>query len=277
MAAEHSTRSGDELLCVRGLRKTFLQHREWSREKFLVCALDGVDLSLSEGQTLAVVGESGSGKSTLARCIALLEKPTSGEICFGGQDLLAASREELFPVRAQIQMIFQDPASALNPRFTAAEIIAEPLRIHRRGSPQGQRDRALKLMELVGLSTGWADRKPLEFSGGQRQRLAIARALALEPKLLILDEALSALDPPIQAQIINLLLELQKSRGLSYLYITHDLSAVGCLADEVAILARGRIVERAPTAKLFSHPQQPETQALLAAVPVLEPLARQEA
>jgi ABC-type glutathione transport system ATPase component len=242
-----------------------------------VQALDGVDLSLREGQTLAVVGESGSGKSTLARCIALLEKPTAGEIRFGGQDLLAASRADLFPVRAQIQMIFQDPAAALNPRFTAAQVIAEPLRIHRRGSPSEQRGRALALMELVGLSPKWASRKPLEFSGGQRQRLAIARALALEPRLLILDEALSALDPPIQAQIINLLLELQELGRLSYLYITHDLSAVGCLADEVAILARGRIVERAPTAALFSHPQQPETQALLAALPALESLARQEA
>lgn len=276
MAAEDSTRSGDELLRVSGLRKTFLQRREWSREKFLVCALDGVDLSLVEGQTLAIVGESGSGKSTLARCIALLEQPTAGEIWFGGRDLLAASREELFPVQAQIQMIFQDPAAALNPRFTAAEIIAEPLRIHRRGS-QEQRDRALGLMQLVGLKPDWAGRRALEFSGGQRQRLAIARALALEPRLLILDEALSALDPPIQAQIINLLLELQKSRRLSYLYITHDLSAVSCLADEVAILARGRIIERAPTAELVSHPQQPETQALLAAVPVLERLVRQEA
>ncbi len=270
-------RAADALLRVRGLRKTFVQKREWSREKFLVHALEGVDLSLSEGQTLAVVGESGSGKSTLARCIALLEKPTAGEIWFGGQDVRAASKEELFPVRAQIQIVFQDPAAALNPRFTAAEIIAEPLRIHCRGRPREQRARALELMELVGLSAGWASRKPLEFSGGQRQRLAVARALALEPKLLILDEALSALDPPIQAQIINLLLELQKSRRLSYLYITHDLSAVGCLADEVAVLARGRIVERAPIAELLSHPQQRETQALLAAVPALEPLARQEA
>ena len=277
MAVEHLTRVGDELLRVRGLRKTFVQRREWSREKFLVRALDGVDLSLTEGQTLAVVGESGSGKSTLSRCIALLEKPTVGEIWFGGQDVRAASREELFPVRAQVQMIFQDPAAALNPRFTAAEIVAEPLRIHRRGSQQEQRGRALELMEAVGLSPKWASRRPLEFSGGQRQRLAIARALALEPRLLILDEALSALDPPIRAQIINLLLELQKSRGLSYLYITHDLGAVSCLADEVAILAHGRIVERAPTASLFSHPQQQETQALLAAMPALEPLARQEA
>jgi len=277
MAVEHPTRAGDPLLRVRGLRKTLVQRREWSREKFLVHALNGVDLSLTEGQTLAVVGESGSGKSTLARCIALLERPAAGEIWFCGQDVLAAPREELFPIRAQIQMIFQDPAAALNPRFTAAEIIAEPLQIHRRGSQKEQRGRAVELMELVGLSPAWARRKPLEFSGGQRQRLAIARALALEPRLLILDEALSALDPPIQAQVINLLLELQKSRRLSYLYITHDLSAVRCLADEVAILARGRIVERASTAALFSHPRRPETQALLAAVPALEPLARQEA
>jgi ABC-type oligopeptide transport system ATPase subunit len=232
-----------------------------------------VDLTIYPGATYALVGESGSGKSTLGRCLALLEEPSSGEIWFEGKSLLALSGREMTSVRTQIQLIFQDPATALNPRLCAAEIVEEPLRIQRRGTRDEQRERALTLMEQVGLSRRSATRSPLEFSGGQRQRLAIARALTLEPKLLILDEALSGLDLSIQAQIVNLLLELQDSRWLAYLYISHDLSLVAHLADEVAVMHQGKIVERGKPAELFGRPKHPHTCALLAAMPVAAPSA----
>ena len=257
------------LLDVRGLRKSYEQGRWYSREKFHVTALDGVDLSISQGATLAVVGESGSGKSTLARCLVRLEEPSEGEIWYRGRNLLLLNRAALRAVRSEIQLIFQDPATALNPRLTAAEIVAEPLRIQHRGSRNEQRARALALMEQVGLSRNSARRRPAEFSGGQRQRLAIARALALEPRLLILDEALSALDLSVQAQIVNLLLELQESRGLTYLYITHDLSLIERLADEAVVMHRGRIVERGAPGELLRNPQDAQTHALVRAMPVL--------
>jgi ABC-type oligopeptide transport system ATPase subunit len=261
------------LLRVERLSKEYRQRRWYSRTAQPVIALDSVDLTIYPGATYALVGESGSGKSTLGRCLARLEEPSSGEIWFEGKSLLALSGREMASVRTQIQLIFQDPATALNPRFCAAEIVAEPLRIQRRGTRNEQRERALALMEQVGLSPRSAARSPLEFSGGQRQRLAIARALTLEPKLLILDEALSGLDLSIQAQIVNLLLELQDSRSLAYLYISHDLSLVAHLADEVAVMHQGKIVERGRPAELFGRPQHPHTCALLAAMPVAEPSA----
>jgi ABC-type glutathione transport system ATPase component len=255
------------LLKVCGLSKSYSQ-RDWlSRDKFHVQAVDKVDLEVRLGSTVALVGESGSGKSTLARCLALLEKPNSGEIWFEGKLLSSIETRELLPMRRQIQIIFQDAALALNPRFTAAEIVAEPLAIQGIGTKPEQRRRALELMRNVGLLEQWADRRPLELSGGQRQRLAIARALAVHPKLLILDEALSALDPPVEAQLVNLLQDLQASFSLTYLYISHDLTLVGHLADEVAVMQQGRIVELANRSDLFTHPQHPHTRKLLRSMP----------
>ena len=259
----------EPLLAAEGLVQGFAQRRGPSRGRSEIRALDGVDLAVTAGTTLAVVGESGSGKTTLARCLALLERPDSGSIRFAGEDLLTLCRRRLMPLRRQIQLIFQDPANALNPRFTAAEIVAEPLRIQNLMKSEDRRRRALRTMEQVGLLARWADRRPGELSGGQRQRLAVARALILEPRLLILDEALAALDLSVQAQIVNLLLELQLSNSLTYLYISHDLSLVRYLADEVAVMHRGRIVERGPAASLLSQPRHPHTRELLAATPVL--------
>lgn len=269
MAADILAPGFASLLEVRGLSKQYVQRGPLNRRRFTVSALEDLNLAIPAGTTLAVVGESGSGKSTLARCLALLEKPTAGQIRFQGKDLLALSGEKLRSMRAQIQLIFQDPAAALNPRLRAAEIVAEPLLVQKRANKQERRERALELMALVGLSPHWADRRPREFSGGQRQRLAIARALALEPRFLILDEALSALDPPVQAQIVNLLLELQAKRGLTYLYITHDLAMLIHLADEVAILRQGKILERAKTMEVLLHPEDPYTRELLGSVPAL--------
>ncbi len=234
-----------------------------------VKALDGVDLTIGRGAALALVGETASGKSTLARCLALLERPDAGSIRIRGQDALALSRRRSPWLRRQVQLIFQDPASALNPRFTAAEIVAEPLRVQRLAGRAQRRRRALAAMEQVGLLARWADRRPGQLSGGQRQRLAIARALVLEPRLLILDEALSALDLSVQAQIANLLLELQSSRGLAYVLISHDLKVAAHLADEIAVLQAGRIVERGPAQSVLCRPRHAHTRELLDATRLL--------
>src|ERR1700746_2115451 len=208
----------------------------------LVSALNGVSLSIDSGTTLALVGDSGSGKSTLALCLACLERPTSGRIWFEGRNLAALGEKELRLVRPQIQLIFQDPARSINPRFTALEILMEPLIVQRKWGQHQVRERAVPSWERVGLTREMSPRRAREFSGGQRQRLAIARALMLEPRLLILDEALSALDCSVQAQIANLLLDLQSSLGLTYLFITHDPAMAAHLSDEVALMDRGRIV-----------------------------------
>jgi ABC-type oligopeptide transport system ATPase subunit len=235
-----------------------------------VQALDDVDLTVRRGSTVALVGRSGSGKSTLARCLMRLEEPSAGEILFDAQNILKLSKAEVISFRKKIQLIFQDSASAFNPRFTMAEIVEEPLRIHRRGAPAEQRERALFLMEQVGLQREWAEKLALELSGGQRQRLAIARALALQPELLILDEALSGSDLSIQAQVVNLLVELQEQHSLTYLLITHDLALAGHLADEIAVMHEGRIVEQARTSALFTNPQHAESRSLLAALPIVQ-------
>jgi ABC-type glutathione transport system ATPase component len=263
-------RESEPLLCVRGLSKRYVQRRWFSRETFLIQALDNVDLEIGPCSTFALVGESGAGKSTLARCLARLEEPTSGEIWYKGQNLLSLSDREALQIRRQIQLIFQDPTSALNPRLSAMEIVSEPLAILRHGTWEDRQTRALQLFEQVGLSRRWGNRSPLELSGGQRQRLALARALILEPKLLILDEALAGLDLSTQAQIVNLLLDLQASYSLTYLYISHDLSLVGHIADEVAVIHRGRIIEHAGTAELFCNPRHAYTQDLIASIPRLE-------
>jgi ABC-type glutathione transport system ATPase component len=254
------------LMRARNLSKRYVQRRWLSRKSFLITALDDVSFTLTRGSTLAVIGESGSGKSTLARCLARLEQPDSGEIWFEGNNLLTMNSREMFSVRRRMQLIFQESALALNPRFSASEIVEEPLRIQFATKRKERRERALALMELVALRRSLAARSIRDLSGGQRQRLAIARALALEPSLLILDEALSGLDVSTQAQIANLLLELQASLSLAYLLISHDLGLAGNLADEIAVMHQGRIVEQRATADLFSSPQHPQTRMLLASV-----------
>ena len=236
-------------------------------EKFL--ALDGVSFTVFPGTTLAVVGESGSGKSTLAACLACLESPTAGSIWFEGREIAKLEERACRQVRPQIQVIFQDPASSLNPRWSVMEVLAEPLILQRKFTREEIDWRISSLLERVGLSPDIVERSPTELSGGQRQRLAIARALALEPKLLILDEALSALDCSVQAQIANLLVELQGSLGMTYLFVTHDLPMAAHLADEIAVMDRGRIVEQGQAQKILKQPEQETTRQLLAAVPRL--------
>jgi len=253
------------LVSIRGLGKRYVQKRPLSGTEFVIEALCDVNLEIRRGATTALVGESGAGKSTLVRCLALLEKPTSGEIEFDGRNLLALSGKDLFHARREIQLVFQDPISSLNPGMTAAEIIAEPLAIQREGTNSERLRRAVELMDHVGLPSGSADKRPLEFSGGQRQRLAIARALALRPKLLVLDEAFSNLDLATRESLLRLLRDLQAEDSLTYLHVSHDLRMVGDLADEVAVMCEGRIVEHGPTAELFARPQHGYTRALLEA------------
>lgn len=260
----------EPLLRVTGLSKQYVQRRTFSRAEFTVSAFQDVDLALFRGKTLALVGESGAGKSSLARCIALLERPSSGRIELEGEDLLALDRKALFPIRRRIQMIFQDPASALNPGLSACEIIPEPLAIQREGTKLQRRESALQLMEQVGLDAKWERKLPFEFSGGQRQRLVIARALALRPSVLILDEALSKLDALNQALILELLAQLQVSHSLAYLHISHDLRLISQFADEVAVMYQGRIVERKKTHDLFASPEHSYTKELLATVHSVE-------
>jgi peptide/nickel transport system ATP-binding protein len=234
-----------------------------------VTALQNVSFSIGRGSTLALVGESGSGKSTLALCIACLDRPTSGRILFEGQEITALGEKQLRQVRPQIQLVFQDPARSLNPRFSALEIVSEPLSVQGRLDKTEREQRARALLSQVGIPQEKALERAAEFSGGQRQRLAIARALALKPKLLILDEALSALDCSVQAQIANLLLDLQSSLGLTYLFITHDLAMAAHLADEIAVMERGRMVELGAADRVLRAPEQEVTRGLLAATPSL--------
>src|SRR5258708_2292035 len=254
------------LLKVENLVKRYAK-RSLAGAREELSALDGLSFTILPETTLAVVGESGSGKSTLATCLACLESPTSGSIWFEGKDIVKLDEHTRRQVHPQIQLIFQDPASSLNPRWSVLEILVEPLILQRKFKREEMRQRANSLLERVGLSPDIAERPPTELSGGQRQRLAIARALALEPKLLILDEALSALDCSVQAQIANLLMELQSSLGMTYLFITHELAMAAYLADEIAVMNRGRIVEQGPAEKILKQPQHETTLRLLAAVP----------
>ncbi|HEV2197462.1 MAG TPA: dipeptide/oligopeptide/nickel ABC transporter ATP-binding protein [Candidatus Acidoferrum sp.] len=264
-----------QLLEVENLVKTYYRRRlAGPREE--VRALDGVSFSISCGTTLAIVGESGSGKSTLAFCLACLEKPASGTIRFEESEILQLDEKELRGVRPKIQLIFQDPASSLNPRWRVLEILAEPLVLQGKLSRDEMRSRAHALLEQVGLSSNMEEKLPSELSGGQRQRLAIARALMLAPKLLILDEALSALDCSVQAQIANLLVELQNSLGMTYLFITHDMAMATHLADEIAVMNEGRIVEQGAPDRILKQPQSGVTRELLAAVPRLDSAPPQE-
>jgi len=254
------------LLRVENLAKHYAAGRS-APSKDKIAALDGVSLSIPARTTLALVGESGSGKSTLALCIACLEHATSGSIWFEGIDVAALDKNQQRLLRPQIQLVFQDPASSLNPRWTALEIVSEPFFVQGRFSKQERSDKAGTWLDRVGISRKMVSQRADELSGGQKQRLAIARALALEPKLIILDEALSALDCSVQAQISNLLLELQSSLGLTYLFITHDFAMAAQLADEIAVMDHGRIVESGPAEKILSSPGHGATRSLLAATP----------
>jgi ABC-type glutathione transport system ATPase component len=260
---------------VQYLCKRYVQRHPLTNAKFTVLAFHNVNLTINRGTTLALVGESGAGKSSLARCLALLEKATKGELWFDGLNLLTFGRKQRAVMRRQVQLIFQDPVSALNPRMTAGEIVAEPLVIQKEGTKTERRQRALELMKQVGLQPAWERKFPHEFSGGQKQRLAIARALTLKPKLLIFDEALSSLDIANQEQILKLLRDLQTEHSLTYLHISHDLRLVSQFADEVAVMHEGKIVEQEEAAELFARPKQLYTQELLAAMPSLESICEE--
>jgi ABC-type glutathione transport system ATPase component len=254
------------------LWKTHRQTRWFARRgNFTVPALKDVSLSVARAQFIGLVGESGSGKSTLARCLACLDRPDGGQVWLDDINLLALNSRELRAARREIQIIFQGSAATLNPRFSGIEIVAEPLAILGRLAKQEMRERALALIESVGLTRQSAERKPSELSGGQRQRLAIARALALRPKLVIMDESMAGLDLPVQAQIVNLLLDLRASLEISYLFISHDLRLAAHLADDLVVMNNGRIVEQGPTQDVVRDPQHPHTRALLAAAAELNP------
>ena len=267
--------SADSLLSVEGLTKRFADRRRVTdrvrgRESGVLTALDEVDVSVKAGETVGVVGESGSGKSTLARCIVRLYDPDAGSITFDGQDVLAAQGAGLRALRRSIQMIYQDPYSSLNPRLRVGDAIAEPARVHGL-IERGEEERyAVELLERVGIRRESVRRYPHEFSGGQRQRIAIARSLAVKPRLLIADEAVSALDVSIQAQLLALLEEIRRDLGLTMIFISHQLAVVSRLADRVAIMYLGRVVETGATADVFSDPRHPYTQMLLEAHPTLD-------
>jgi oligopeptide transport system ATP-binding protein len=246
------------------------------RQVGAVHAVDGISFDIIKGETLGLVGESGCGKSTAGRTILQLYKPTSGSVFFEGRDLTKLRREELRKTRRRMQMIFQDPYASLNPRMTVGEIISEPLYVHGISSGKESADRVGKLLKLVGLNPAFSDRYPHEFSGGQRQRVGVARALSLEPSLIICDEPISALDVSIQAQVVNLLEDLQNRMGLTYLFIAHDLSMVRHISTRVAVMYLGVIVELTNRQELYSHPLHPYTQALLSAVPVPDPVIEQK-
>jgi oligopeptide transport system ATP-binding protein len=264
------------LLEVRGLVKEFSRRRGLFRAAAPIRAVDDVTFEIGEGETFGLVGESGSGKTTTGRCILRLIEPTAGEVRFRGRDLLALSRREMREARREMQIVFQDPDSSLNPRMRVGEIVEEPLVIHRAGTRAERQARVQDLLALVGLEPGHVTRYPHEFSGGQRQRIGLARALALNPSFIIADEPVSALDVSVQAQVINLLMDLQQRLQLTYLFIAHDLRLVRHICSRVAVMFGGRIVELAPAERLFDAPAHPYTRALLSAVPVLDPDSRRE-
>jgi oligopeptide/dipeptide ABC transporter ATP-binding protein len=265
------------LLQVHNLKKYFpLRSGLFSPSKEYVRAVDGVSLEIFPGETLGLVGESGCGKSTLGQCILRLMEPTAGEIYFNGTNVTTLAAHDLRRLRRQMQIIFQDPFASLNPRMKVGSIVGEGLKIHRLTKAQEQRERVLELLRRVGLPEDAYSRYPHEFSGGQRQRVGIARALAVGPRFIVADEPVSALDVSIQAQIINLLQDLQEELGLSYLFISHDLRVVQHLSHQVAIMYLGKIVELAPSGELYTHPCHPYTRALLSAIPVPDPRRSQE-
>ncbi len=259
------------LLDVSHLVKHFVRGRGLFRPGTVVRAVDDVSFAIDAGETFGLVGESGSGKTTTGRCLLRLVEPTSGAVTFRGENLLAFDSARLRRARRDMQIVFQDPYSSLNPRMRVREIVEEPLVIHRLGRRAERATRVAELFRLVGLDPSQLDRYPHEFSGGQRQRIGLARALALNPSFLILDEPVSALDVSVQAQVVNLLLDLQQRLELTYLFIAHDLRLVEHICNRVAVMYLGRIVELGPTAAIFDGPQHPYTRALLSAIPVPDP------
>jgi oligopeptide transport system ATP-binding protein len=264
------------LLEVAGLTKTFTRSRGWFQPKSVVKAVDDVTFSIAPGEIFGLVGESGSGKTTTGRAILRLIEPTSGSVRFRGDDVLAFPPDRLRAARRDMQIVFQDPYASLNPRMRVGAIVEEPLEIHKVGTRTERRMRAADLFSLVGLDAASLDRYPHEFSGGQRQRIGLARALALNPSFVIADEPVSALDVSVQAQVINLLIDLQERLKLTYLFIAHDLRLVEHICDRVAVMYRGRIVELAAAKDLFMSPRHPYTQALLSAIPVVNPAERRQ-
>ena len=268
--------SNEILLRVENLVKHFpIYEGVIRRQVGAVHAVDGVSFDIYKGETLGLVGESGCGKSTAGRTILRLYKPTDGHVYYDGTDLGALSEREMRAMRRKLQIIFQDPYASLNPRMTVADIVGEPLVVHKVANGAEVQERVQELLNLVGLNPAFADRYPHEFSGGQRQRIGVARSLALQPDLIICDEPISALDVSIQAQVINLLEDLQEQFGLTYLFIAHDLSVVRHISDRVAVMYLGVIVELAERDELYEHPLHPYSQALLSAVPIPDPVAEE--
>ena len=259
--------TGETLISVRGLVKHFPV--EGSDD--VVRAVDGVSFDIYAGETLGLVGESGCGKSTVGRCLLRLIEPTAGEVIFEGQDVLSLDKKRMRALRREMQIIFQDPYASLNPRMKVGDIIAEPLVIHNQGTKSERRDRVASLLRRVGLDPAYMNRYAHEFSGGQRQRIGVARTLALQPKLIVADEPVSALDVSVQAQVVNLLQELQDEFKLTYLFISHGLAVVEHISTRVAVMYLGRIVEIADAAELYARPLHPYTQALLSAIPIPDP------
>jgi len=265
------------LLQARNLKKYFsAKSSNYSRSSQIVRALDGVSFTLREGETLGLVGESGCGKSTAARTVLRLTEPTAGEVYFRGQNLFALSHNDLRPLRKEMQIIFQDPYASLNPRKRVRDILEEPFDIHRFVDGKERNERVAWLMERVGLSGDQGEKYPHEFSGGQLQRVGIARAIALHPRLVVADEPVSALDVSIRAQVINLLLDLKESMAISYLFISHDMAVVRHFCDRIAVMYLGKIVELANSTQLYSTPQHPYTEALLQAIPRMDPGSKKQ-
>ena len=263
------------LLSVNGLVKYFpiMQGIVFQKQVAAVHAVDDISFDIHKGETLGLVGESGCGKSTTGRAILQLHRPTAGSVQFDGVDLVHIKPNEMRKMRRKMQMIFQDPYASLNPRMTVGDIIGEPLLVHKIATPKEIRERVEHLLELVGLNPGFANRYPHEFSGGQRQRIGVARALSLQPSFIVCDEPISALDVSIQAQVVNLLEDLQSQFNLTYLFVAHDLSMVRHISDRVAVMYLGVIVELTERNELYVHPLHPYTQALLSAVPIPDPVA----
>ena len=272
-ATRSEARKGEPLLVVQNLKKYFPIKKGILIDRTVdyVKAVDDVSFEIYPGKTLGLVGESGSGKSTTGYCVLELLKPTSGSVRFLGEELTTMKKEELRRMRREMQIVFQDPYASLNPRMTVGNIVAEPLLVHKVGTRARRRKTVEELLEVVGFNPDFVNRYPHEFSGGQRQRIGIARALALNPRLIVCDEPVSALDVSIQAQILNLLKDLQSEFGLAYLFVAHDLAVVRTMSDDIAVMNKGEIVEAGPADQVYTNPQDEYTKALLAAVPVPDP------
>jgi oligopeptide transport system ATP-binding protein len=277
-AATGGNGAPEALLTVSGLKKYFPVKKGILIERQVgeVMAVDDVSFQVYDGKTLGLVGESGSGKSTTGYCILQLIRPTGGSVRFQGKELTSLSGEGLRQMRREMQIVFQDPYASLNPRMTVGNIVAEPLEVHGIGNRRGRRETVRRLLEVVGFNPNYTNRYPHEFSGGQRQRIGIARALALNPKLVVCDEPVSALDVSIQAQILNLLKDLQRDFGLTYVFIAHDLAVVRAMSDQIAVMNRGKLVELGDAEEVYTNPKDPYTKALLAAVPVPDPRRMRE-